>query len=477
MSTDIGLTQDPDRADVIAEQLARLGQSPTILNGDTPGTLYEPEPPEDPWAGQQAQGEPDPSTRYERMVAEEVLRRRAKSEAARIVARDQAEPLGPFDAGTLAEILARPPSPPARVRDLIPWEASTLLVAQRKTGKTTLTLNLTRALLTGEDFLGRLSVQPIQGAIAMLNYEVSAAQVARWAADLEIDPERLFLVNLRGRRNPLGHAEDRQQLAGLLRARDAESLIVDPFGRAYTGVSQNDAGEVGTYLTALDQFVRGEVGARDLILTAHAGWNGERTRGSTALEDWADSIITLTRDGEDDGSGERFIRAVGRDIDFDEDRLDFDPELRLLTLAGAGSRKQAKAMQRHDQLDQAVLGIVTDTPGINGSEVEQRLRADGVTFQRGEHRKSLSRLETAGMVTHTVGQRGAKQYSLAPDSPGRPDLAHGSPADLAQTALIRRARSAGQLTEADSPTCSTCHQSMTVVEPGQTTHPSCEALA
>ena len=62
---------------------------------------------------------------------------------------------------------------------------------------------------------------------------------------------------------------------------------------------------------------------RELVTTVHAGWDGERTRGSTALEDWPDSIVTVTRDPE---TGERFLRAEGRDVDLDEDRLDFDLE-------------------------------------------------------------------------------------------------------------------------------------------------------
>lgn len=191
----------------------------------------------------------------------------------------------PFDAGTLGEVLARPPRPANRVEDLIPWNGSTLLAAQRKTGKTTAVLNLSRSLLTGEPFLGRFGVRPISGDVCLLNYEVSGEQLARWAHDVGVDPDRFYLVNLRGRRNPMATAEDREQLASLLRLRGVESLIVDPFGRAFTGVSQNDAGEVGAFLVGLDQFARSDVGALDLVLTAHAGWNGERTRGSSALED------------------------------------------------------------------------------------------------------------------------------------------------------------------------------------------------
>ena len=85
-----------------------------------------------------------------------------------------------FDAGLLADVLARPTEPPHRVTGAISSDAATLIVAQRKTGKTALMLNLARCLLTGEDFLGRSTVRRIaSGArVAILNYEVSAAQLA-----------------------------------------------------------------------------------------------------------------------------------------------------------------------------------------------------------------------------------------------------------------------------------------------------------
>lgn len=142
-----------------------------------------------------------------------------------------------FDAGTLAEVLARPADPAHRVEGLIPWASSTLVVAQRKTGKTTLMLNLARCLLSGEDFLQTFPVQPVTGTVAILNFEVTGAMLAGWAREVGVPEDRLLLVNLRGRRNPLRVPEDRQQLATLLRAHQVEALIVDPFGRAYAGKS------------------------------------------------------------------------------------------------------------------------------------------------------------------------------------------------------------------------------------------------
>lgn len=345
---------------------------------------------------------------YASQVAAEALRLRIRDDAKELHAKHKAasDPAEPFDAGLLADILARPAEPPHRVAGLIPADASTLVVAQRKTGKTTFILNLVRALTTGEDFLDEFTVLPLDGRIAVLNYEVSAAQVGRWADDAGIDPQRLYLVNLRGRRNPLAHPADRAVLAARLRELEVETLIVDPFANAYTGVSQNDAGEVGAWLRDLDRFARSEVGARDLVLTVHAGWNADRTRGASALEDWADSIITLTKDDQDN----RYLRAIGRDVDVAEDGLLFDHLTRRLTLARTGSRKAKLAGDRSEFLVSAVHGVVTASPGLNGSQIEDTLRRQGVGAQKGEGRKALAAAVAAGLLHVQNGSRGSKLY-------------------------------------------------------------------
>ncbi len=361
---------------------------------------------------------------HARLVREELRRLRAQRDARAILAAE-GRTRDPFDAGTLAEVLGRPEDPAARVESLIPWQASTLVVAQRKTGKTTWSLNLARCLVTGEPFLGSMDVRPIaaDAKVGLLNFEVSAAQLARWAHECGVPAERLYLVNLRGRRNPLTDAEDRANLAGLLRAQRVESLIVDPFGRAYSGESQNDAGQVGSWLIALDEFARTDVGALDVILTAHAGWNGERSRGSSALEDWADAVITLTRDED---TGERFMRAIGRDVDLGEDRLDFDPVTRLLRLSGDGSRRDGVAARHLADLVQAVLAIVAKDGPLNGTQVAQRLRAADVPHQKGEHVKALRQAVEDGTLRVEAGHRGAKVYHRnTPPTPTYPDLPQG----------------------------------------------------
>lgn len=326
----------------------------------------------------------------------------------------------PFDAGTLTEILARPPEPAMRVDGLIPWDSSALLTAQRKTGKTTMTLNLARCLLTGEPLLGRFDVRPIDGTVALLNFEVSGSQLARWARDVEVPGDWLTIVNLRGRRNPLTDQEDRAKLAAYLRSRSIETLIVDPFGRAFTGTSQNDSGEVGSFLVDLDRFARAEVGARDLILTAHAGWNGERTRGSSALEDWADVIVTMTRQ---EGTGERYLKAQGRDVDLDEDRLSFDPTTRLLSLTGAGSRTEAKRADKTAELAVLVVAAIREGEGASGRKVTERVRTyeDAPSFQDVDLRAALRLAVQHGHLRTEPGPHRSMLYYLPTTAAGGDD--------------------------------------------------------
>jgi hypothetical protein len=118
----------------------------------------------------------------------------------------------------------------------------------------------------------------------------------------------------------------------------------------------------------------------------------------------------MTRDDSEDGDGERYLRAIGRDVDLEEDQLNYDPSKRTLTLTGSGSRKAAKDTRRHDKLDKAVLDLITAKPGLNTSEIERALRDARVSFQRGDIGPAAGRLVEMGHLRMEPGKRGAKQY-------------------------------------------------------------------
>ncbi len=367
-------------------------------------------------------------------VARELHRLKVRDRAQDMHRGAKAGPIPEFDAGTLAEVLSRPAEPPQRVDGLIPSEGGTLIVAQRKTGKTTLMLNLARALLTGEDFLGRFGVRALEGRVAFLNYEVSGAQLARWAYDVNLPGDDLYLVNVRGRRNPLAITDDRGRLAEQLRAQNVETLIIDPFGRAYSGKSQNDPGEVGAWLADLDRWARGEVGASDVILAAHAGWDAERTRGASALEDWADSVITLVRDKDDETI--RYLRAFGRDVEVEEDRLTYDPATRALGLSGGGSRRAHSLQKRVEDLVPAVVEVVTASPGLSMRAIGKALTETGRPHRNGEEAAAARIAVTAGRLRTEQGPRNALLHFPSDCSPPLP-TAPGGHLLTAPTAPIR----------------------------------------
>jgi hypothetical protein len=309
---------------------------------------------------------------YPNLVRRRLTERFAKSEVEALYRRATEGARGPLETPTLREVLALPPEPPARVAGLIPSDAFSLIVAQAKTGKTTFVLNLVRSLLTGERFLGVFDVTPLVGSVAILNYEVSNRQLARWCTDVGLDEDRVMLVPLRGVGNPLSEPARQKELAGRLRSASVETLVVDPFSQAFTGADENATSEVGPFLKQLARFAFEEVGARDLVLVAHAGHDGERVRGNSRLLGDPDAVVTLTRDSE----GQRYMSAVGRDVDVAEDRLQFDLSTRRMLKTGSGSRARVKQMaklehqvaRQHGLLDKVVAAVRTE-PGVSQAKL------------------------------------------------------------------------------------------------------------
>jgi hypothetical protein len=65
---------------------------------------------------------------------------------------------------------------------------------------------------------------------------------------------------------------------------------------------------------------------------------------------------------------------------------------------------------RHDELDNAVLNIVTATPGLNTTEIAEKVRDVGVGFQPGDIGHAAERLIDQGHLRMEYGTRRAKKY-------------------------------------------------------------------
>jgi hypothetical protein len=118
----------------------------------------------------------------------------------------------------------------------------------------------------------------------------------------------------------------------------------------------------------------------------------------------------VIKDDSEDVDGERYLRAIGRDVDVEEDQLRYDANTRTLSLAGLGSRRATKDTRRSDQLDRTVLDVVTAEPGLNTTKIGEKVHAAGVSFQHGDIGHAATRLVEAGHLRMQPGRRNAKHY-------------------------------------------------------------------
>ncbi len=276
----------------------------------------------------------------------------------------------PESYGTLADELVIPePDVTWRFKGALGAGHNALLIATRKAGKTTMVNHSVKCLADGAPFLGRFDTTPVDGGIAVFNYEVDAEQYRKWMREVGVvNTAKVHMLHLRGKRLPIVDPRVREWVIRWLRERGIKVWIVDPFSRAAVGsvVNGNDEMQVGTFLDHLD-VIKAEAGVEELIMPAHtpkakveAG--DESASGSQRLEGWPDALWYLTKDEQDI----RFMRAEGRDVNIAEEQLTYEPSTRGLKLGGW----DRKTVARNRDAEQ-VWAFVEKNPGCPQSAIEE----------------------------------------------------------------------------------------------------------
>ncbi|WP_425837018.1 AAA family ATPase [Microbacterium sp. PA5] len=358
----------------------------------------------------------DVDTLRQQLLAQELERQRARREATRLLADEEAAAhfREPVWYRTLEEDLQQPDEPVSYTVDqVIPTGSNVLLTAQFKTGKTTLVNNLARCLADGDDFLDTFTVADAPGRVALWNYEVDERMYRRWLRETGIAaPANVTVLNLRGFRLPLTTPRAEDWAVRWLAENHIRVWVVDPFARAFTGsgASENDNTEVGVFLDTLD-IIKERAGVSELILPTHTGraeheTGSERARGATRLDDWADVRWLLTRDR----AGSRFFRATGRDVEVDEGRLDYDDTTRRLTFDAGKSRTS----ERYMKVTGTVISVLDLNPGATKNEV-RRLVRDATNGGAGHAQidTALQTLIETGRVRTEPGKRSAVHHFIA----------------------------------------------------------------
>lgn len=393
----------------------------------TPGMAAAPTPQAEAEAGTVAAGsdsdagqeQPSKEEQYAQwragQVALQAEQLRISAEARDIVAleKDQAAWSFPEHLPTLADELALPDEDTEYlIQDVFPVDANVLLTAQYKTGKTTMVLNLLRALADRTAFLGSLAVNLEPSTrVTYLNYEVGEGMIRKWfRAQGLTHPENVSLLNVRGHSLPVLRDHPRRQLVDYLKDTGARVLVVDPYARAFvgSGTDENDNMQAGAFLDTWDQ-IKEEAGIREMLMVTHTGRATDpsgrtRARGATRVDDWADVRWALTRDPERDT--DRYLSASGRDVEWPQHLLTYNPLTRHLT-ATDGDRVQV----RRNRVEDAVVDVVRANPGITSKALEALVRdkvEEGVSATA--FKAAVADARAHLLISSQPGARGSKTY-------------------------------------------------------------------
>jgi hypothetical protein len=201
-----------------------------------------------------------------------------------------------------------------------------------------------------------------------------------------------------------------------LKEKDIQVLIVDPLSNAFTGKDQANVDDMRHFLSTIDR-LRRDAGLTEVVVLAHTGWtNTDRARGSSAIEDWPDAIVSLTADSK----GRRFVKLEhGRDVGFEESLLDYDSVTRHMTYTGEGSQREAEAQDRSDALIPVLVRLVQDSPGMTVKEIRELVRKTGWGGQDGDVSRALAQAAEQGLLHRVDGPRNSKLHYPGPKPSGK----------------------------------------------------------
>lgn len=302
---------------------------------------------------------------------------------------------------TAQEFLEESEAPPEAVVEGLHYRGNnTLLVAQYKTGKTTLEINLAASIVDGKPFLGKFDTYMPWGKVAFFNYEMDTKQFRHWLNGHDIENvDRIVPLNLRGYRLAFWDDEEMNRLAEWLLANEVGFIIMDPAARAWRGLVDNEGDNVqlSEFFGAIDELKR-LADVSNFLLAVHTPRDADldRARGGGEIEAWPDGNWYYAKSR---GSDTRVLRAEGRDIDLPETAMEFDKATRTLT--AVGTTVDAKFEQG--------VRMAIDLIEVHKHFDSTKEYADAMKGPTGEKRKWIKEAVRRGKVRETKnGQH--KQY-------------------------------------------------------------------
>lgn len=265
---------------------------------------------------------------------------------------------------TMLDALEAPlPEPAQLVEGLVIGEGVTLLSAQNKTGKSTVGVNMVRAVLYGEDLFGRFPTHfPADAGVGVWNAEVSASTYERWMIERGLDDQhakRLAFLHMSGYPVDLLLPVWRDYAVNWLREHTVKLWLLDPFSKIFRG-DENSATDVNAWWMVLREIMtEAEVPAAFVI--HHAGHSADdgraRARGSSAIEGDPEVVLSYRhggKEGEFPPDNKRYLSGVGRIDNIPSVTLDYDTVARRLYV-DESSKGIETDRQINDDLEVALI--------------------------------------------------------------------------------------------------------------------------
>lgn len=240
---------------------------------------------------------------------------------------------------TAEQFLAEQEEPPTPIVEGLHFDGgNTMLIAEFKTGKTRVSLNLAGALADGLPFLSQFKTNMPEGRIAFLNYEMPSAMFREWLRPMGLEnADRIVPLNLRGWTLAFWEEEMMLRLADWLLKNNVKFIVLDPAARAWRGLveAEGDNVQLSEFFGALDE-VKRLADAQNLLITAHKPRSNEdRARGGGEIEAWPDANWYLGKEKD----GRRTFRAFGRDVDQDRVDLTYEKDTGWIETSGPSSER------------------------------------------------------------------------------------------------------------------------------------------
>lgn len=353
------------------------------------------------------------------------------------------------------------PRPMPMIEGTIYRESIVVLSGKFGTYKSFIAVGWTCCLVTGTPWFGHAVGAPVPVIYAAAEgaYGING-RIDAWEKETGvIVPDSLHLISVSAR---LNNPADMEELGLLIQETGAQVVVFDTLHASTPGLDENDSGDMGTAVDVL-RSLRDQYKITS-VLVHHTGHSGERARGSSSLEDDADTSFVIKLGGNGEDRGPEILRTLihrkAKDsrltenvelilemIDLEDGESGIVRERGAMeALAGTGDAPPdtgqelavsdvqgwARVAQSHPKADvqRQILQALHDVAGVMGRTEEKILRAVAGRWYGGQTGRGPGKLDTTAFGKSWTkvlqlegpegrivvqGESGGKNYIINPD--------------------------------------------------------------